>query len=285
MKKEDIFIRDPFVLPFEGKYYMYGTRGENCWTKHEDGVDVYISEDLENFSGPIEVFHKPEGFWADRNYWAPEVYEYKGAFYMFLSLKADGYCRGTQILKADRLEGPFKLHSDGPVTPRDWEALDGTFYVSGDGVPYMVFSHEWCQVVDGQICAVELSEDLKSAVGEPFLLFRASEPEWSRSGEGGRYVTDGPFLHRLSDGKLIMIWSSFAASGYVVAKAYSYNNEITGKWLHEKELLFPDDGGHGMIFKTFDGRYLLALHRPNRHPDERPVFIEVRESGDTLIKA
>ena len=35
----------------------------------------------------------------------------------------------TQILRAEKPEGPYVLHSDGPVTPHDWECLDGTFYV------------------------------------------------------------------------------------------------------------------------------------------------------------
>ena len=56
---------------------------------------------------------------------------------------------------------------------------------------------------------MQLSEDLKSAVGEPFLLFRASDnPNVSElNGHPGAYVTDGPFLYR-EDDKVNMIWSS-----------------------------------------------------------------------------
>lgn len=43
------------------------------------------------------------------------------------------FCRGTQILRADKPEGPFVPLSDGPVTPADWECLDGTLYVAADG--------------------------------------------------------------------------------------------------------------------------------------------------------
>ena len=75
MKRTDINIRDPFVLVKDGKYYMYGSRGETVWGL-ADGFDVYVSKDLEEFDGPYEVFRRPEGFWADRHYWAPEVHEY-----------------------------------------------------------------------------------------------------------------------------------------------------------------------------------------------------------------
>ena len=72
---------------------------------------------------------------------------------MFVSFKNETECRGTQILKANSPFGPFELHSDGPVTPRDWECLDGTLWVE-DGTPYMIFCHEWAQIVDGEMCAL-----------------------------------------------------------------------------------------------------------------------------------
>ena len=82
MKTGEINVRDPFVMAHEGKYYLYGTRGATCWGP-ADGFDVYVGDDLEHWQGPIECFHRPEGFWADRNFWAPEVYPWQGAFYMF----------------------------------------------------------------------------------------------------------------------------------------------------------------------------------------------------------
>ncbi len=68
------------------------------------------------------------------------------------------------------------MYSDRQITPKDWECIDGTFYVSPDGTPYMVFVHEWVQISDGVSVRVELSRDLKgSRVSEPVTLFHASE--------------------------------------------------------------------------------------------------------------
>ena len=55
---------------------------------------------------------------------------------------------------ADRPEGPFAPISGGPVTPPEWECLDGTLYLSGEGRPYLVFCHEWLQVENGEMCAL-----------------------------------------------------------------------------------------------------------------------------------
>ncbi|MFC4809954.1 hypothetical protein [Paenibacillus sp. GCM10023250] len=37
-----------------------------------------------------------------------------------------------------------------------------------------------------------------------------------------------------------------------------------------------------MLFRAFDGRRLLAIHAPNRTPDERPLFLEIEECGGAL---
>ena len=287
MNNQEINIRDPFVLPYRDSYYLYGTRGATCWGP-ADGFDVYVGKDLEHWSGPIEIFHNDGSFWADQNYWAPEVYPYEGAFYLFASFKSDGACRGTQILRAEQPEGSFVPISDGPVTPRDWECLDGTFYLDKEGNPWMVFCHEWLQVRDGEICALPLSRDLTRAAGEPRLLFRASEarswivPVHTPDSPLDNYVTDGPFLYRCRDGALLLLWSSSGAEGYTQAVARSDNGEITGNWIQQDELLFRRDGGHGMVFHTFDGRLMLALHSPNETPLERPRFFELEDTGNRL---
>ena len=278
MKLCDIHIRDPFILNEDGTYYLYGTRGKTCWVE-QDGIDGYVSEDLETWEGPFEVFHKPAGFWGDRCYWAPEVHVYKGAYYMFATFSNSSLSKkGTLILKADKPLGPYHLHSDGKVTPEQWNCLDGTFYVSPDGTPYMVFCHEWLDLKDGEICYVQLSDDLTRAVSEPVTMFAASagkpwvKPVFMKE-TGDSYVTDGPFMYRKRNGELLMLWASYGENGYAEALARSDSGEITGNWTTDPVPLFDRDGGHGMIFKAEDGTEYLVLHQPNDHPNERPVLI------------
>lgn len=282
MKRNEINIRDPFILPYNGKYYLYGSRGSEVWGDCATGLDVYVSTDLEEWTEPKEVFTRTPDFWADRHYWAPEVYEYNGAFYMFASFKSEDRHRGTMVLKADKPDGKFVVHSEGTITPSDWEALDGTLYISKNGTPYMVFCHEWVQVKDGTVCAVEMSKDLKKAVGKPFVLFKASDAKWIIECRENSYITDGPFLYRCADGTLLMLWSSIGKDGYTEAIAVSDNGDIDGNWVQRDELLFKKDGGHGMIFKTFDGRLLLLLHSPNKNPLERPVYFELEDREGML---
>lgn len=287
MKRTEINIRDPFVLVHEGLYYLYGTRGATCWGL-ADGFDVYVSSDMENWDGPHECFHNDGSFWADRHYWAPEVHYYQGAFYMLASFKREDVHRGTAILRAETPLGPFVPHSNGCVTPRDWECLDGTLYISKAGRPYMVFCHEWLQAVDGEILALPLTDDLRSAAGEPRLLFRASQAPWGKvvthsSGMKG-WVTDGPFLWRTTDGTLLCLWASFSKGGYTQGVAVSDNGDIDGHFT-QVEPLFMDDGGHGMVFRALNGQLYLTLHSPNATPQERPCFYPLKDTGSRLARA
>lgn len=285
MKLSEINIRDPFILPENDKYFMYGTRGKGCWEGkkvHGMGFDVYISNDLENWSEPKEIFAASDDFWGTHNFWAPEVHKYNGKFYMFASFKNEDRNRATQILVCDTPDGTFTPLTDTPATPSDWMSLDGTLYVDKKGQPHIVFCHEWSQITDGEICEIQLSHDLKNAVTHPRTLCKGSDPWWARE-ELDSWVTDGPFLYRGESGKLYMIWSSFTESGYVQAVSYSDNGDIDGNWLHDLPLLAEKNGGHGMIFRSFENKLYLVLHRPNENPLERPVLTEIKEVEGKLL--
>ena len=283
LKRDEIHIRDPFVLPHEGRYYLYGTAGKTAWSG-VGGFPCYVSDDLENWEGPYRAFDPPADFWANDNFWAPEVHLYRGQFYMFASFYNREKTRATQILRAARPEGPYEVWSE-PITPADWMCLDGTFHVDPDGVPYMVFCHEWLQIGTGTVEAVRLSGDLRHAEGSPFTLFAADEAPWVTPNEprliAGRpcMVTDGPFAVREEEGSLTLFWSSFSHGDYAEGIAVSPSGRIEGPWIQDPEPLFEKDGGHGMLFRAFDGRRIFTLHRPNRHPDERPAFFEVERLG------
>lgn len=279
LKREDIRIRDPFILTDKenGCYYMYGTTALLINSiKAFNHFAVYRSEDLESFDEPKIIFDgNKTKFWADRDFWAPEVHKYNGKYYLFGSCKTDGKCRATHIFVCDTPDGDFVPLTEAPITPSDWECLDGTFWLE-DGVPYIIFSHEWLQVKDGEIWAMPLTEDLTAPKEAPFMLFKASQaPDVTETQAGsGNYVTDGPYLFR-DNGKLKMIWSSFYHGRYVVLSAESDNGSIKGNWKHLGSM-FGFDGGHAMIFETLEGKKMISLHSPNTSGKERAFFCEMK---------
>ena len=100
--------------------------------------------------------------------------------------------------------------------------------------------------------------------------------------EGDVFFADGPCAHRMKDGSLVILWSSWSDRGYAVGTAVSPGGAIQGPWEHLAEKLFPEDGGHGMLFRRKDGRLCYTLHSPDTKYEERPVFALVTERGGRL---
>lgn len=284
MKKQDINIRDPFILNDDGVLYMYGSTDRNIWGGECYTFSAYKTEDLENFEGPFDVFIRPEDFWANEQYWAPEVHKYNGKYYLFGSFYNKALGRKSQILVSDSPLGPFSPFCE-PFTPQGWECLDATLYVE-NGVPYSVFCHEWVQIIDGTMEVVQLKKDLSGTEGDPITIFKASDAPWvkptSYCGKFDGCITDGPYLRKLKNGKLLMIWSSCTDnSQYAVGMAISDSGSILGEWRHIETPLFDKNGGHACIFE-WKGKLLLSLHMPNIVSLERPEFFELEETDEGM---
>jgi len=281
MKRTEIIIRDPFILLVDDTYYMYCSDSLKCWEPNQDSFFCYKSTDLEDWEGPIQIFKKPEGFFADRNYWAPECIMDEGSFFLITTFAGPDIKKGIYILKADNPEGPFEPYSER-LTPDDWTCIDGTVYIDGDK-KYLVYSHSFEDSPSGDMCFQELSSDLTHAISEPVLLFSAHEAPWAHpvpfakaefGMDGDVYFTDGPFLFK-KDGKLYMTWSSWGTNGYAVGLAYSENGKIDGKWIQLEKPFFPENGGHGMAFTDKNGKLRYTLHFPNDKFNEHPMFIDL----------
>ncbi|MDE6086017.1 MAG: glycoside hydrolase family 43 protein [Muribaculaceae bacterium] len=294
---QDINIRDPFILTdsVSGNYYMYSSRSVKGDNGEElGGVAVYKSTNLSDWDGPIQVCTLPSDNWITGQVWALEVHRHNGKYYLFATINSDlkwkaqkkdwpsFVFRGTQIFQSDSPEGPFEALNRLPATPIDEMALDGTLWVE-DGVPYMVYCQEWVQTVDGLMKVVRMSDDLSETIGEPVRLFNASAAKWSTGGSDGSYVTDGCFLYRTKAGKLLMIWSSFMNGEYAIGIAESTTGKIMGPWKHIDEPLFNRNGGHGMLFKDFDGGLHLVIHVPNSPGGmERARIFDIEDTGHGL---
>ena len=279
MKKEQINIRDPFVVYENGKYYLYGTRAKD-FGYATCGFDVYISDDLNDWSEPIECFDSVKYGLNDGVNWAPEVHKYKGKYYMFATFTQKNGLRGTYSLFSESLTGPFVPCSKGALTPKEWECLDGTLHVDEAGVPYLVFCHEHTQIKDGTVCYARLNEDLSATEGETVTLFCASSYELVDPVKSDHYVTDGPFLYRSKTGELFMIWSSFIKGKYAEFALKFKDGKLGTEIEHQKPLL-DNDGGHGMIFSDGSNTY-FTYHTPNKSLFERPEFRLFEDNGDSV---
>jgi arabinan endo-1,5-alpha-L-arabinosidase len=293
--------RDTCIVadPATHLYYAIGPDLRGRRTEFSGGARVlaYTSKDLMHWDGPQTILEVPRDFWGEGNIkgiWAPELHAFRGKWYLFATLDTDAKFqeqwrnwlprvhRGTQIFVSDKPLGPFKPFSNGPTLPKDLMTLDGTLWEE-DGVPYIVYCHEWVQIKDGTMSYARLKEDLSAIEGEPVRMFEGSDAPWGvKSAQYGSYVTDGPSLMLSKSGKLFLAWSSFGAGKYTVGLAISDSGKLAGPWRQVPEPIFANDGGHPFLFKRFDGQLMMALHSPNRPPEERVHLFEMEDTGEVL---
>ncbi|KJF45628.1 glycoside hydrolase family 43 protein [Draconibacterium sediminis] len=292
---DSIRLSDPCILADKNTatYYMTGTGGL-----------LWKSKDMKLWTGPFVVAQTDPDSWMGPRpmIWAAELHQYNGKYYYFATFTNRKVIidtvkgneierRASHVLVSDKPDGPYVPMKDSIYLPADKPTLDGTFWVDKDGKPYMIYCYEWLQNWNGTIEKIELKPDLSGTIGEGKVLFRAHDSPWSREkDEQGNItpnkVTDGPWLFETQTGKLGMLWTSWVFSDYVQGVAYSESGTLDGPWLQEKEPITPPNFGHGMLFRTFEGKLLLSAHS---HKDVNgryvriPHLFEVDDSGDKLV--
>lgn len=289
---KDMNWRDVCILPDQqsGYYYMVGPGGKS--------VLSYRSKDLIHWEKPTRIFTVPSGYWNGANVlniWAPEMHFYKGKYYLFLTINTDDkwaeqwhdwpprVVRGSQILVSEKPDGPFEPFQDASTLPQNMMTLDATLWEE-DGKPHVVYAHEWVQISNGTIEYMELQSDLSAVEGNPKRILRGSDGPWACITEKeGSYITDGPYLKKMPDGRLMMIWTSFCKSIYTMGVSFSESGKLAGPWVHQAEPIYDHDGGHGMLFETFDGRLMTVLHSPNDRTSRPRIFELVYTDGKLKI--
>lgn len=291
---DSIQLSDPCILADKktDMYYMIGTGGL-----------LWKSSDLALWEGPYQIADIDTTSWMGHkpDIWAAELHKYKDKYYYFAtftnnSIRIDSVRgnviprRASHVLVSDSPGGPYKPMKDATYLPAGMSTLDGTFWVDKDNKPYMIYCHEWLQNWNGTMEKIELKPDLSGSVGKGEILFRASDSPWSREKVEGKVqpnrVTDGPWLFRTASGRLGMIWTSWIYTTYTQGVAYSESGTLDGPWIQEPNPVTPPDFGHGMLFQTLEGKWLMSVHS---HKDVNgryvriPHLFEVDLSGDKLV--
>jgi hypothetical protein len=300
LKLPGIPARDASILADADSrtYYLYTSPEAPAGS-----VVAYKSKDLTNWEGPASVFQVPPESWAKsaEGVRDPRVFAYRGKYYLFATLFNSesiiakppaswrvNSMRGTQLFVSESPQGPFSAvpsSANKPYTPADYVALGGSLYIEGD-LAWLIYVHDWTQVIDATIDAVRLKADLSAPVEAPTYLFEASDAPWfqqqtAASREPRYYPAGGPFVYRTRNGSLIMLWSSPRNGKSAVTVARSVTGEVRGPWKQGTTLL-SDDSAQATVFKSFDGRLMMAVHQPAGGGGARAKLVELEDVGDTV---
>lgn len=175
IKKQGDFA-DPFVLRYNGRYYLYGTNPDvRCWS----------SEDLVNWTP--EGSTVPEEEFPELVPFAPEVVYWNGAFYMYTSPHGFGH----YVLKSDSPTGPFRK-----ITGNVGHSIDFSIFIDDDGQWYTYWADDRGLVGCKMASPTEFGEE---------VLIGAYLHGW----------TEGPFIVK-KDGKYHLTYTGnhFLSKGY-----------------------------------------------------------------------
>ena len=256
LELRDIWIRDPNILYYNGTYYMTGTTAG-------DGFLGYSSTDLVHWTAESYIYHEnASSSWARQDFWAAEQKYKDGKFYLFFSGKTATTKRATGVAVATSPTGPYVDLMPNPLTPPEWNCLDGHLFMDDDGHDYFIYSHEWVDFSSGagEFWIQPIASNLTVLIGNKTHLFNGRDASWS----GG--VTDGPCMLK-QNGVYYLFWSS-GHDGYKCGYASSTN--VLGPYVQSLNPTISDDGGHCTIFRRDgDGELLITYHQPNGGGKER----------------
>jgi GH43 family beta-xylosidase len=229
---------DPFVLRFNGRYYLYpSTRGKLA------NVRAWSSEDL--------IHWKYEGLVAEgelvSNAYAPEVVYWNGYFYMYLSQQKQGH----RALVSESPTGPFVVRN-GEMGM----TIDGSVFIDDDARWY--FYHAGFQGIRGH------------EMPNPFEV----GPEKVLEGTSLNHWTEGPMVIK-RNGTYFMTFTGnhLESKGYRINYAISKEGPL-GKYVapyNNPIIIHTEDGFHGLghsstVLGPDLDSYYIVYHNNKQEP-------------------
>ena len=245
---------DPDILYYDGVYYLYATSKE---------YDVYTSTDLVNWEYRGKSL--PGGGWGvHKHYWAPDVEEIGGKFYMAVSFGEDGF----GIAVADSPLGPFVCQGEAPLLKK---TIDGHIFVDDDGKVYLYYTSWW----DGRsygIYGVEMGDDLITPKWETERKLLTPTVAWEKHmGD----VVEAPYMLK-KDGVYYLVYSGSHTQSPHYAVGYAIGKSPLGAFVRSSDspILNMTSDVHGpahcCIVPAPDGSLVILYHCHNSLTDVYP---------------
>ncbi|MGV8137184.1 MAG: glycoside hydrolase family 43 protein [Mangrovibacterium sp.] len=264
-------LGDPFIMLWQGKYYAYGTYSDN-------GIIVFVSDDLQTWSVPAGVpgglALKKEDVWADRWFWAPEVYHVNGKFYMYYS--ADEHiCVATSSSPT----GPFVQEVQKPMIEGE-KCIDNSLFIDDDGKPLTCFFDRFNDGLN--IWVAELEENLIDIKPETMHKCINVSQEWEKVWPR---VNEGSFVVK-HNGVYYMTYSAnsyespFYGVGYATGHGSDRSLDPSMKTI--RSFKSPEiwlGWGHSAMFTDKEGK-LRIVFPCTQQRYENPSPIHVYQYGE-----
>ena len=277
------YFADPFVLRLSnGDYVAYGT---HPGSEGDRVFEALVSPDLEHWESAGAVLERlPDRFGED--YWAPEVAESQGAFWMFYSVGRGIEGHHLRVARAESATGPFR-DVGVDLTPDEVFAIDAHPFRDSAGRWFLFFAHD---VLDHErpgthLAVAPLDAGMTSLAG-PAVPVLAPNADWQlyerdRLIHGRRFdwhTLEGPaVLHR--GGRYWLTYSGGAWTGPGYAVGVAVADHPLGPWSHVEQTPLLRSGGdlrgpgHNSLTVAPDGTDVIAFHSWNEEETARRLHL------------
>lgn len=296
----DGYFADPFLTRFGGEFVAYGSGDDRELTGTEThAFEALRSPDLRQWTSVGGVLERADPALGDA-YWAPEVVESDGAYWMYYSV---GHGIVGHHLRVARSASPFGPFVDQGVnlTPHESFAIDAHPFRDVDGGWYLFYARD---VLAGDRPGTHLAvmplADMTRPGGSAVEVL-APDADWQLYARNramyGRtfdwHTLEGPAVVRHA-GRYHLFFSagSWEGEGYGVSVASAPHP--LGPWVHEKrdaadvlstELTGLPGPGHNSVLQLDDGTDLIAFHAWSADRSKRQMYVEELRWDDSAAVA
>jgi arabinan endo-1,5-alpha-L-arabinosidase len=288
----DGYCADPFVLRTANGYTMYGSAPG----PRADGrlFQILTSNDLIRWTDVGGALVPLTGAESGTDYWAPEVVEVDGVYWMYYSAGIGDAGHHLRVATATEAAGPF--HDTGvDLTPDLPFAIDPSPFLDAAGSRWLFFATDKPEGErPGTVIAIARMISM-SSLGEHRILLTASA-DWQR------YQADRPMYGQLRDWHTLegpqvichdgRYWMCFSAgnwhgAGYGVGLATA--RQPQGPWRQVGDgpglLNSADTGligpGHNSLFTNHAGELWTAFHAWDQDRTRRsPYLVKIDWTAD-----
>jgi beta-xylosidase len=271
------YFADPFVLLSGSTYYAYGTGPAD---DRGNEIPVLRSSDLVHWEPLGGALPTPRDIRLN-NYWAPEVAEKDGLFFLFYSASSSGSDEDQRLRVAlcDNPAGPFR-DSGKLLLPDQGFTIDASpFTDPKTGKFYLFFATDFVEQepIGTGLCVIELAPNMTATEGGVHLVLRASADwqiyEKNRNYKGRLWsvwnCVEGPFVV-FHDNRYWCFYSGGSWRGAEYGVEFAVADHPLGPWRDESARHGPTvlkavpgqvtGPGHASVVMGPDGQQLFMVY-------------------------
>ena len=276
-------VADPDILFHNRTYYLYSTTPAS----QIGGIKVYTSTDLTHWTDKGRVMKKGKYNWGKKDFWAPDLIERNGKFYMYYVANEH-----INMSVSDSPLGPFKQKKFGPM--HHTKEIDAHAFRDSNGQYYLYFVRIKNRNV---IWGAKLNKNMRTIDEKSKTKLLAPSQSWEKYKKLKARVNEDPImLKRNGTYYLTYSGSHFLSpeygSGYATSKNplgpyHKYKNNP----ILQTNNIVHGAGGHAITTSPDGKEMFIVYHRhKNSHKAEPRKFAIDRlrftkdENGKTVLE-